>query len=333
MTNEPASSPALHVSYTTLDPRQPLGDDVLAAVVFGRETPCPLDPRCLRIGLEPLAGGHLVEVWRGRGKVRLGTSGPIRFVENGHCLFGWIDLDEARLGGMVETAEAAYRGLLSFHAVSEYRHVWRIWNFITAINDGAGDDERYRLFSLGRARAFTAAHAISPGIGYPAATAVGKPQGQRTLQVCWMAGRDPGVMIENPRQVAAYHYPRKYGPAAPTFSRAMLLPETVLLISGTASIVGHASLHEGDALAQTDETLVNLDVLLHRAHTAGHLPTSRLGPESLLKVYLRPGIDAAAVERHLRERLGAVPTIVLAADICRAELLIEIEAVQRTWAA
>jgi chorismate lyase / 3-hydroxybenzoate synthase len=325
------TTPALRATFASLDPTQPLGDDVLTAVVFGNNTPCPSDPRCLRIGLEPLTGAGLCEVWRGVGRVRLGTSGPIRFVEDGHCLAGWIDLDEDRFGGLEATAEAAYRGLLAFHAASPFHYVWRIWNFVTAINEGHGDAERYKLFSLGRARAFAAAQATSPGLAYPAATAVGKPQGPRTLQVCWIAGRAPGTMLENPRQVAAYHYPRRYGPAAPSFSRAMLIPDPALLVSGTASIVGYASLHEGDAIAQLEETLANLDVLLQRARAAGHFSSARLGPESLLKVYLRPGVDAAAIERRLHERLGPdVPTLILAADICRSELLIEIEAVLRT---
>ncbi len=330
MRNESGPTPALRAAFASLDPARPLGDDVLTAVVFGTDTPCPSDPRCLRIGLEPLTGAGLCEVWRGGGGVRLGTSGPIRFVEDGHCLAGWIDLDEDRFGGLEATAEAAYRGLLAFHAASPFHHVWRVWNFVTAINEGHGDAERYKLFSLGRARAFAAAHATSPGIGYPAATAVGKPQGPRTLQVCWIAGRESGSMLENPRQVAAYHYPRQYGPAAPSFSRAMLIPGPALLISGTASIVGHASLHEGDAIAQLEETLANLDVLLRRACASGHFSSAQLGPESLLKVYLRPGIEAAVIEQRLRGRLGRdVPLLILAADICRPELLIEIEAVQR----
>jgi chorismate lyase/3-hydroxybenzoate synthase len=330
MPNDSGPAPTLRAAFSTLDPARPLGEDVLAAVVFGKDTPCPADPRCLRIGLDPLAGVGLSEIWRGTGRVRLGTSGPIRFVEDGHCLAGWIDLDEERFGGLEAAAEAAYRGLLAFHAASPFHHIWRVWNFVTAINEGQGDAERYKLFSLGRARAFAAAHATSPGIGYPAATAVGKPHGPRTLQVCWIAGRESGSMLENPRQVAAYHYPRQFGPAAPSFSRAMLIPGPALLISGTASIVGHASLHEGNVIAQLEETLANLDVLLRRACASGHFSSAQLGQENLLKVFLRPGVDAATIEQRLHERFGPdVHVLILAADICRSELLIEIEAVLR----
>jgi chorismate lyase/3-hydroxybenzoate synthase len=333
MTNEPASSPALRVDYTTLDPHGPLGDDVLAAVAFGGETTLPPDPRCVRVALEPLAGKGLCEVWRGDGPVRLATAGPIRYVENGHCMFGWIDREEGDRGGLEEAAEAAYRSVLEFQSQTPYRCLWRLWNVMAGINEGAGDEERYKRFSLGRARAYGAVQ-DALRTGYPAATAVGKPRGSHTLQVCWMAGRDPGAMLENPRQVSAYRYPRRYGPAAPSFSRATVIPAQLLLISGTASIVGHASLHAGDVAAQLDETLSNLEVLLQGARERNDVAAPALGAGTLLKIYVRSAADAPLVERRLRQRLGPhVPLIMLEADICRAELLIEIEAIQHAGGA
>jgi len=324
----PSRQPSLRATYATLDPGRPLGEDVLTAVVFGADTPCPDDVRCVRIALEPVAGLARAEVWEGSGPVRIGTAGPIRYVEDGEHFAGWVSLGESRFGGLLEATEAAYLGLLALHAESPYRHVWRIWNFITAINEGDGDDERYRQFCLGRARAFAASPGGPAGHGYPAASAVGKTGAVRSLEVCWIAGREPGTAVENPRQVSAYHYPRRYGPAAPSFSRAMRAPGPLLFISGTASIVGHESLHHDDAGAQLRETLSNLDVLLQRAKAAGRIHSSRLDAGSLVKVYVRPGCDAALVERGLRQHLGDdVPLLLLAADICRSELLIEVEAV------
>jgi chorismate lyase/3-hydroxybenzoate synthase len=322
----PSNVPPLRAAFAELDPLAPLDDDVLTAVVFGANTPCPPDPRVLRIDLEPLAGGAHCEVWRGCGNVRLGTAGPIRHVEDGNCFAGWLSIDESRVGGILQATEDAYMGLLRLQADSPYRHVWRVWNFITDVNEGQDDDERYRQFCLGRARAFAAIGGISPIIGYPAATAVGRQGGTRSLQVCWFAGREPGTAIENPRQVSAYHYPRNYGPAAPSFSRAMVVPGPLLLVSGTSSIVGHASLHDGDLVAQLRETLVNLDTMLHRAHASGHLASQTLGAGSLVKAYVRRAGDAALVESGLRDHFGpGVPTLVVAADICRSELLVEVE--------
>jgi chorismate lyase/3-hydroxybenzoate synthase len=328
MLGDPVRSPLLESTYATLDPRKPLDDDVLAAVVFGTEAPCANDPRCVRIDLKPLAGGAHAEVWRGTGPVRMGTAGPIRYVENGDCFAGWLSISEGRFGGLLEAAEAAYLGLLALHAESPYHHVWRIWNFVTAINEGEGDEERYRQFCLGRARAYAAAPGRPPGVAYPAASAVGKTGTDRSLEVYWFAGRQPGGAVENPRQVSAYHYPRRYGPAAPSFSRAMRVPGPLLFVSGTASIVGHESVHAGDLEEQLRETLANLEALLRQAAIGGRIPSPRLGPGSLVKVYVRPGCDAGLVERRLREQLGAgVGLLILSADICRSELLIEIEAV------
>ena len=92
-----------------------------------------------------------------------------------------------------------------------------------------------------------------PDGGYAAATAIGLPSPPDQLHVHWLATKQPGIAIENPRQVSAFAYPRDYGPVAPGFSRAMLLPgdTPLLLISGTASIVGHASQHP-DTLALLD---------------------------------------------------------------------------------
>ncbi|MEZ5566206.1 MAG: pteridine-dependent deoxygenase [Gammaproteobacteria bacterium] len=339
MLASPAVTERLRTSFAPLD--SPVGDDVLAATVFSHEagtlTQHPggaianvQDPRCMRIGLADLTGAGLAEVWRGNGPVRFGTAGSIRYVENGDYLAGWLDLDEARYSGLVETTEAAYAALLGFHASSAYPHVWRIWNYISAINDGAGDEERYRLFCVGRARALAAVPAAGPGIGYPAATAVGNPSGARILRLSWIAAREPGLAIESPRQLSAYHYPRRYGPASPSFSRAMLAPGGLLLVSGTASIVGHETRHEGDPVSQLHETLDNLHALIERACATGSFRNTRLGADSLLRVYLRHHEDRMAVEQVLRTRVGSsVPTLILGADICRSGLLVEIEAVHR----
>jgi len=326
MPETPARGFLLRGTFETLDPSRPLDDDVLTAIVFGSSTPCPADPRTVRIDLEPLAGDCHSEVWRGRGASRIGTAGPIRYVENGDVFAGWMSIEESRFGGLLEATETAYLALLRLHAESPYRHLWRTWNFLAEINEGQGDDERYRQFCLGRARAFAATQDHPSMTTYPAASAVGKQGGPHSLQVCWIAGCEAGSTIENPRQVSAYDYPRQYGPAAPRFSRAMVVPGPLHLISGTASIVGHTSLHEQDLDAQLRETLTNLDALLVRTLPDGQPQGAKRDRNSLVKAYVRHRDDAAVVERTLRERLGgSVPILILAADICRSELLVEIE--------
>jgi hypothetical protein len=67
---------------------------------------------------------------------------------------------------------------------------------------------------------------------------------------------------------------------------------------------------------------------MQRAGVSSGQSSVRLGPDSLLKAYVRSAEDGRQVERALAEQLGAgIPTLILAADICRSELLVEIEVV------
>src|SRR3546814_7777072 len=148
-----------------------------------------------------------------------------------------------------------------------------MWSFLAQINVGAEDHERYRQVSAGRNRA----RALRPDFerALPAATAIGMLE--PGLVIYFLAGKQPGLPIENPRQVSAFRYPRQYGPKSPSFSRATLIGDGAnarLLVSGTASVVGHESLHAGDLTAQLDETMANLDAVLASAMQA-HFPGLR----------------------------------------------------------
>src|SRR5262249_5729347 len=104
-----------------------------------------------------------------------------------------------------------------------------------------------------------------------------------------------------------------------------------LFISGTASIVGHRTVHPGDVAAQTRETLTNIEALLDEANRVSEpLRThGRFGLETLAcKVYVRNSADLPVVQSQLEPVLGAEAHLVyLQADICRPDLLVEIEAV------
>lgn len=330
MNDSPPASLALRASYETVTPGRGPGDDALLAVAFGPQAQCPEDQRFLQVDLAPLGGTACVEVWRGAGPARVGGAGNLRYAEDGEHCAGWLRINEGAAGDLADATESAYRSLLRFQADSPYRHVWRMWNYVADINAGAGDEERYRQFCLGRARAFAAEMADAAAIGYPAASAVGKQGTARTLEVCWIASRSAGVTVENPRQVSAYAYPREYGPAAPSFSRATVTAGRLLLVSGTASIVGHASMHSGNLAAQIEETFRNIDALVERSAAERLIGPSPLNRDSIVKAYLRDVSEAAGVVRAIRRRLGpAVPVLLLGADICRSDLLIEIEVVHQ----
>ena len=322
MTDSDLAAAPLRIDYERASAGElVLQSDVLAVIGFGAGAGTALgdDPRVLRVGLEPLQPAPL-EVWRTHGAVRYGRDGALRWSGDGDYLFVAIEVDEAAHEGIRAAAEYAYCSLTHFVAASATPNLLRLWNYLDAINLGAEDAERYRLFCEGRARGMHTTH----GACYPAATAIGRQDGARVLQVYGLAARNAGTPVENPRQVSAWRYPRQYGPTAPTFARGMLNTPAQLLISGTAAVVGHASRHRDDLAAQVDETLTNLDSLVQQA---GALERS-FGPRSFLKAYVRDRADAPFVAAAVRARaptLGGL--LLLGGDICRRELLVEIDGV------
>lgn len=318
------TGPAALFEYASLAADSALPAGVLAAVVFGDSYSHLSDPRCIRVSLPVLRSGAPAEIWRAHGHVETGGAGPIRFAADAERLAGVIELDERDHGGLAPAARAAYAALVRFQAASSHPHVLRVWNCFDGINRGDADAERYKQFCAGRAAGLGG----QPAQRYPAATAVGRRDGAPLLQVYWLAGRSPGSPLENPRQMSAYHYPRQYGPAAPTFSRAMLLSERVLMVSGTASIVGHSSRHPGSLASQIDETLANLGSMLARAAALEPAMSRDWGAHTLLKVYLRRRAAAAEAAAQLAARLPhTVRYVILEADICRSELLVEIDCI------
>jgi len=322
-------APPFSVDYVHADGPSGLlrGDDVLAVFGFGAAAPQrQADPRYLHVPLQPHAAVAPFEVWRTDGPIASGRDGEIAWSSNGQLSFGVIEVEEGE-SGIVEAAAHAYERLTGFVRDSDTPHLLRIWNYLDAITQGDGDAERYRQFCVGRARGLGAFDATQ----LPAATAIGRCDDARVLQIYWLSAAAPGIPVENPRQVSAYRYPRSYGPQPPSFARAMLPPtahQAPLLLSGTASVVGHASQHADALLAQLEETFANFDALLGAARQSQATLPASFGAGTRLKVYVRDRGDLDAVDAALQARFGdRVPRILLHAAICRRELCVEIDGV------
>ncbi len=322
-----ATHARLAVDYVTVAAPDELlaGADTLAVLGFGIDAPHRDDPRYLRVPLQP-HGVAPFELWRANAPVTHGRDGDIAWSTDGQLLFGAIEIDESAIG--IEAAAAlAYAQMIAFVRRSATPQLLRVWNYLDAITLGDGDAERYRQFCIGRAHGMGDFDASR----LPAATAIGRCDDERVIQVYWLAAREAGTPVENPRQVSAYRYPREYGRQSPSFARAMLPPPggaAPLLLSGTASVVGHASQHEGELLAQMEETFANFDALLGAARLRQLSLPAQFGPGTRLKVYVRDRADLPLVAEALDQRFGdRVPRILLHAAICRRELSVEIDGV------
>lgn len=289
------------------------------------------DMPLIAVDIPPLDGQNSVaEIWHVGGTVRTGLTGALRYRHDDTLLFGTIHAvpyegDAAPGASLQDASETAYRAIFRLLADLDYPFVLRFWNYFAGINRVTDGMERYRQFNIGRQEAFLASgRSVSDKV--PAACALGAQSGG--LAIAFLASRIVPQSLENPRQVSAYHYPHEYGPRSPTFSRACLAGlggGEALFISGTASIVGHKSLHPGDARAQTRESMANIAAVLDVANRqcGGRFNLAAL----VYKVYIRQAADYTSVREEFERIVGpGAQAVYLQADICRAELLVEIEA-------
>ncbi|MFI8718243.1 pteridine-dependent deoxygenase [Stenotrophomonas sp. NPDC077464] len=309
-------APATERDAALADPR------TLAVFEFQADAAPCADPRWVQVPLVE-QGPARIEIWHGAAPVQRGVREGVRWSANDTLLFGAIEIDE--IDDDIETAAAdAYARMSGFLTDCGFPHLLRTWNYLDAVTEGDGDQERYRRFCVGRVRGLRELDEAA----LPAATCIGRFDGVRRLQVYWLAAREPGLPLENPRQVSAFRYPRQYGPQSPSFSRALLPPPATglpLLQSGTAAIVGHVSQHTGSVAEQLEETLTNLQSLVDAARLQRPDLSATLGAGSLLKVYVRRAEDMPAVSARMAALPGRPSFVVLHAEVCRAELLVEIE--------
>ncbi len=275
-------------------------------------------------------GGGFTELWETTGSVTAGRYAGLQYSHDGEHLFCAGRVGPAsRYAGAVRRA---YGDAFGLAADLGYPYVFRVWNFLSDINGVNGDGlEVYRDFCVGRAEAFDR----WPGDAVmPAATGVGARGGG--VAFYFLAARSVRpVPVENPDQVPAYHYPAAYGPRAPSFARATYLgrPDGTaghLYVAGTASIRGHRSVHRDDVDRQVARTLVNISRVVGHENLAAHGVAGGYSVADLrnVKVYVRRPEDLQRVRRLCRDAFAPEADVVfLNVDICRSDLLVEIEGV------
>lgn len=300
---------------------------ILGVVGYGAaERPDFLSASCPFVAtpLAPAEGPAMFEIWRAAGPCRPVEIGRAIGACNDEIAFGTIAIDEAGAGSLESAVEAAYLGIFDFLDGAGFAAPIRFWNYLTAITEDEDGMERYRRFNIGRHQAFSAR--LRQPLP-PAASGVGGSHA--SSMIYFLAAHEPARTVENPRQVSAYSYPPIYGPRSPSFSRASvheLGPAKTLFISGTASIVGHETLHLGDLRGQIAETIENLRAVIGAAERAESAP---LGDDWLFKIYLHDAAYREEVDRAVETAFPGSRRLHLRGDMCRAELLLEIEAVGR----
>ncbi len=206
-----------------------------------------------------------------------------------------------------------------------------------------GETQRYKELNRARSDFFRnirfAPARTPPGFNatiYPASTGIGADSRDVLMScIALSTERDDivAVPLENPLQTSAFEYSTQYGPKSPKFARAMALscgPFATIFVSGTASITQSETRHVGDVEGQTRQTLDNIEALISKDNLRQHgMPGlgAALDGLALVRVYIKRQEDYAKTRAVCEARLGEVPTIYAVADVCRPELLVEIEGI------
>jgi enamine deaminase RidA (YjgF/YER057c/UK114 family) len=248
---------------------------------------------------------------------------------------------------ILESADNSFR-LMQEILKSEqfsFANVVRQWNYIEKILDINYQKQHilqnYQVFNDVRSHHYSN---NSFWNGYPAATGIGTNAGGVVLEFVAVS-HSPEVRIiaiKNPRQFNAYTYSEEVligkpvsptdGKTSPKFERAKFVSfqdRAQVYISGTAAIIGQDSNPEQNAQEQTITTIENIQQLISEMNLQRHDIDLKSGKLMLayLRVYIKNSNSVKEVKSVCEKYFPQVPILYLISDICRKELLVEIEGV------
>lgn len=309
--------------FSTAPVSQLLADPATLCVLPLSGTTNPIQPSLIHTGLAGFEPSELNEVWRIEGQtVERGSEDNVHWSKTPDVICAAIGFSMAEHSNIEDLVASAYTELLSHLQQFGYQQPFRFWNYLPSINVGEGDSEVYKRFCTGRLAAFDALNIAD--CGFPAASALGHHT--QDAVVFAFAAKTPASHFSNDKQVDAYQYPRQYGLTSPSFARASAIDisdKPCLFVSGTASIRGHQTIAEGDLQGQLTTTAANIDHLINTiTRENAHLSDLSL---KTMKVYLRHPHHLSQTREWLGLRYPQVQFVYTHADVCRANLLVEIE--------
>lgn len=211
----------------------------------------------------------------------------------------------------------------------------RQWNYIENITLMSEKGQHYQLFNDERSHFYSLADWSN---GYPAATGIGAQAGGVVVVFdAHRRGNQETLPIDNPLQISAHNYSqqvlianREYHKTTPKFERARYVSHPhacSVYVSGTAAIRGEESCLQG-VVEQTEMTMDNINHLVNEQNLLAHsvMSPAKMNYEVLI-VYIKNKAHTQQARQWLMENYPNIPALYLWADICREELLIEIEAI------
>ena len=256
-----------------------------------------------------------------------------------HCAGLMGDPDDSVHDSSVKAFEKAL-SILSQEGL-QIHHIVRQWNYIEQIAQVPktnGKQQNYQIFNDVRAHYYMKGDFRN---GYPAATGIGMDTGGVIVDFMALSESEQVRIhpIANPGQIDAHRYSEQVleGPSAgkctPKFERAKMVVidgiHYYFYVSGTASILGERTMHIEDVEKQTSTTIDNIENLFSAENQESMGVRFDMGDVrfSHLRVYVKRMEDVPAVRRVCESRLRCNSILYLESDVCREELLVEIEGV------
>lgn len=212
-------------------------------------------------------------------------------------------------------------------------NIVRQWNYLENILGFDEKEQRYQAFNDVRSHYYGS---VFENNGYPAATGIGMNRGGVIIEFVAVKGEEVITSpVDNPEQISAHSYSEKVlvgeeclAKTTPKFERARYFcygGKKQIFISGTASITGENTVGVGDPVLQTEVTIQNIQ-RLYSGEVLRKLADEKLEPKyGHARVYVKNRKDFHAIRRTFKKHFGNLPVVYIIADICRDNLLVEIE--------
>ena len=215
----------------------------------------------------------------------------------------------------------------------------RQWNYIGNIVSYRDGKQNYQEFNDARSRYYAQGDWHN---GYPAATGIGiSSEGIIVGGIAFKkaAQTNKGVYpIDNPLQVAAHVYSKSVlidnglnaVKSTPKFERAKLIETkggAYCFVSGTAAIRGEQSMNSTSAKLQTIMTIENIEHLVSKENLLRYGCKAYDLKYAKLHIFIKNPEDYEQVKTVAELAYPHLPIVYTVADVCRGELLVEIEGI------
>jgi enamine deaminase RidA (YjgF/YER057c/UK114 family) len=218
------------------------------------------------------------------------------------------------------------------------QHIIRQWNYVGDITEFENGNQHYQLFNNARSEFY---NNVNFENGYPAATGISMSLKSIFVSVLAIVPTTETIIaaIDNSLQIPAYKYSEtvlvegktNHLKTTPKFERGKFITNgksRIFYVSGTAAIRAEQSTNPNDAALQTRQTVENINFLISNENIQRYTIEKNVYLSlNSIRVYVKRCEDYVLIKAEVEKAWPNVTVIYLLAEVCRTELLVEIEGI------